>query len=126
MLRNKSKKKKEKQVYRLPTEEEMLSYKPKRADFEWSTNDEGLVEIIVPKFFSNFGKSFCNVIRKEKTFIANMDKIGSLVWKNSDGKTTVKKILEKLRSEFPDEKDDLDQRLYLFIQQMGHLGYIIY
>ena len=126
MLRNKSKKKKEKQAYRLPTEEEMLGFKPKRADFEWSTNDDGLVEIIVPKFFSNFGKSFCNVIKKENTFTANMDKIGSLVWKNSDGKTSVKIILEKLRSEFPDEKEDIDQRLFLFIQQMGHLGYILY
>jgi len=126
LLRNKSKKKTKKQAYRLPTEGEMLDFKPKRADFKWSTNDDGLVEIIVPKFFSNFGKSFCNVIRKEKTFIANMDKIGSLFWKNCDGKTSVKKILEKLNEEFPDEKDDLDQRLYLFIQQMGQLGYITY
>ena len=62
----------------------------------------------------------------DETFTANMDKIGSLFWKNCDGKTSVKTILEKLNEEFPDEKDDLDQRLYLFIQQMGQLGYITY
>ena len=123
MLRNKKKKKEPK--YQLPTVEEMLSYKPKRADYKWETNDDDLVEITVPKFNSNFGKSFCNVIKKENTFTANMDKIGSLVWKNCDGKTTIKKILEKLNEKFPDE-ENMDQRLFLFIQQMGNLGYIKY
>jgi len=103
----------------------MLQLKPKRADFEWSTNKEGFVEIKVPKFQSSFGKSFCNIIKKDSMFTANMDKIGSIVWKNCDGKTTVKQILDKLKEEFPDEKN-IDHRLYLFIQQMGHLGYILY
>lgn len=124
MLRNKNKKQKTKKRS-LPTEQEMLAYKPRRADFEWTTNDEGLVEIKVPKFESNFGKSFCNIIKRDNTFTANMDKIGSVVWKNSDGKKTVKDILEILKKEFPDEKD-IEQRLFLFIQQMGQLGYIVY
>ena len=123
MLRNKQKKKK--QRYQLPTVDEMLQFRPKRLDFEWSTNKEGLVEIKVPKFQSNFGKSFCNIIKKDNKFTANMDKIGSIVWKNSDGKTTVKKILEVIKKEFPDE-NNTDQRLFLFIQQMGSLGYLNY
>ena len=123
MLRNKQKRKK--QRYQPPTVEEMLQFRPKRADFEWSTNDDGLVEIKVPKFQSSFGKSFCNVIKKDNKFTANMDKIGSIVWKNSDGVTTVKEILEILRKEFPKE-ENMDQRLFLFLQQMGNLGYIAY
>lgn len=123
MLRNKQKKKK--QRYQPPTVDEMLQFRPKRLDFEWSTNKEGLVEIKVPKFQSNFGKSFCNIIKKDNKFTANMDKIGSIVWKNSDGKTTVKKILEVIKKEFPDE-NNTDQRLFLFIQQMGSLGYLNY
>jgi len=54
-----------------------------------------------------------------------MDKLGSLVWKNCDGRKTVKDILNLLEKEFPDEKN-IDQRLFLFIQQMGSLNYIIY
>jgi len=123
LLRNKQKKKK--QRYQPPTVDEMLQFRPKRLDFEWSTNKEGLVEIKVPKFQSNFGKSFCNIIKKDNKFTANMDKIGSIVWKNSDGKTTVKKILEVIKKEFPDE-NNTDQRLFLFIQQMGSLGYLNY
>jgi len=118
-------KKKKKQSHRLPTVEEMLQFRPRRADFEWNLNDECLVEIKVPKFTSNIGKSFCKVVRKDNIFTANMDKIGSIVWKNCDGKTTVEKILKILQKKFPDEKN-IDQRLFLFIQQMGSLGYIIY
>ena len=102
----------------------MLQFRPKRCDFEWSTNAEGLVEIKVPKFESNFGKSFCNVIRKGNEFTAKMDKIGSIVWKNCDGKKSVKDILAVLEKKFPKE-ENIDQRLFLFLQQMHGLHYIM-
>ena len=112
-----------KQKQRKPTVDEFLQYKPKRLDFEWSTNADGLVEIKVPKFRSNFGESFCKVIKKDSTFTANMDKLGSLVWKQCDGKKTVKSILEHLQKEFPDE-ENIDQRLFVFLSQMRNLNYI--
>lgn len=116
-------KKNKKQKARLPTVDEFLIYIPRKRDFEWNINKEGLVEIRVPKFKSNFGKSFCHVIQKDNIFTARMDKIGSLVWKEIDGKKNVKKILEKVKKEFPKEKD-VDQRLFLFLQQMYSLNYI--
>jgi hypothetical protein len=107
------------------TEDEFLQFIPIRKDFEWHTNDDGLVSLTVPKFRSNFGKSFLKITRKENTFSANLDKIGTIVWKNCDGKKTVKNILETLRKEFPKE-ENIDQRLYLFLNQMRSLGYIEY
>ena len=114
---------KNKEKYRPPTAEEFLQYRPKRLDFEWSEKADGLVELKVPKFKGNFGKSFCKVIRKDDTFTANMDKIGTLIWKNCDGNQTVKQILEKLKKEFPNE-ENIDQRLFLFLQQMNGLNYL--
>ncbi len=108
---------------RLPTIDEFLKYIPKQLELEWSTNKEGLVEIIMPKFNSKLGKSFCNVIKKENSFTAKMDKYGSLVWKNCDGRKNVKEILKLMVKEFPKE-ENLDQRLILFLQQMNALGYI--
>lgn len=108
---------------RLPTIDEFLMFIPKQAELEWSTNKEGLVEIKMPKFNSNFGKSFCKVIKKDNNFTANMDKFGSLVWKNCDGRKTVKEILKLMKKEFPKE-ENLDQRLILFLQQMNSLNYI--
>jgi hypothetical protein len=52
-----------------------------------------------------------------------MDKLGSIVWKHCDGKNTLKDILKVLDKEFPKEKN-IDQRLFLFIQQMIGLNYI--
>ena len=101
----------------------MLAFVPKRADFEWSTNEEGLVRIKVPKFTTGFGKSFCKVIRKDDTFTANMDKIGSIIWKNCDGLNSVEDILKIVKKQFPKEKD-IDNRLFLFLQQMHGLNYL--
>jgi hypothetical protein len=113
--------KKDKQ--QLPTVEEFLGYKPRRLDFKWETTKEGLVRIIVPKFKSKLGKKFCKILKKDSTFGAEFDKLGSVVWKNCNGTNTVKEILDIVSCDFPDE-DDLDQRLFLFLQQMKGLGYI--
>jgi Coenzyme PQQ synthesis protein D (PqqD) len=107
----------------IPTEKEFLKYTPRRVDLEWKVNSEGLVEIKIPKFKSNFGKSFCRIIKKDNYFIGNMDKLGSLIWQNCDGLNAVKNILEIVKKEFPDEKN-IDQRLYLFIQQLHSLRYL--
>ncbi len=106
----------------IPTEEEFLKFTPKRIDLDWKINN-GLVEIKIPKFKSNFGKSFCCIIKKDNFFIGNMDKVGSIVWQNCNGVNTVKKILEILQKEFPDEKN-IDQRLFLFIRQLHSLKYL--
>ena len=86
-----------KQKHRPPTVEEMLQFKPKRLDFEWFTDEEGLVGLKVPKFKSRFGKYFCKLIKKDNKFAAKMDKIGSTVWQECDGKKSVKDILEILK-----------------------------
>ena len=108
---------------KVPTLDEFLRFQPKRSDFEWYTNEENLVRIKVPKFKGNFGKSFCKLIKKDDTFIANLDKLGSLVWKNCDGKNSIEQILKIIKKEYADQ-EDLDQRLFLFLQQMRSLSYI--
>ena len=110
---------------RLPTTEEFLQFRPRRLDFEWFINEQDLVSLKVPKFTSNIGKTFCRLIKKDEMFIANLDKLGSAVWKHSDGNKTVKEILEILQQNFLKEKN-LDQRLIVFLQQMKNLNYMDY
>jgi len=119
MRKNKQKK------YYLPTVDEFLRYAPIREKYEWDVNEKGLVSIKIPKFTSSFGKSFCKIIKKDDKFTANLDKIGSIVWKNCDGKKTIQDILEILKKEFPKE-NEIDQRLFLFLQQMKALNYLKY
>ena len=103
----------------------MLQFKPIHLDFKWETTSDGYIDIEVPKFKSNFGKSFCKIIKKENIFIAHLDAIGSLVWKHSTGEYSVQYILDMLLKEFPKE-EDLDQRLFLFLTQMKSLNYLDY
>jgi hypothetical protein len=81
------------------------------------------VLVNVPKFTSGFGKKFVKVMKRDNIFTAHLDKLGSSVWKQCDGTVTVKEILEKVTVEFPNEKD-IDQRLFLFLQQLYSLCYI--
>jgi hypothetical protein len=83
------------------------------------------VTVKVPKFTSNFGKSFCRVLKRDNTFLAHFDKLGSLIWPQCDGTKSVKEILAVVTKEFPNEKD-IDQRLFLFLQQLNALNYITY
>jgi hypothetical protein len=109
----------------LPTVDEFLRFRPKRIEVEWSLNSEGMVEIQMPKFTSNFGKSFCKVLKKEQYFVANMDKVGSLVWQQCDGANTVEDILKIVKKKYPKE-ENIDQRLFLFLQQMQSLNYLYF
>ena len=81
------------------------------------------MQIKVPKFTGTLGKGFVKAVRKENTFTTNLDALGSSVWKQCDGNVTVKEILDKITVEFPDQ-EDIDQRLFLFLQQLHSLGYI--
>ena len=79
----------------------------------------------MPKFTGKVGMSFCKVLRKDNIFTANLDKLGSVIWSQCDGTKPVKEILVVVTKEFPNEKD-IDQRLFLFLQQLYALNYIRY
>ena len=108
-----------------PTVKDFLSFTPIRVGYEWSTDDDGIVHITVPKFHGKWGKRWCKLLRRKETFTADMDQLGSIVWMHCDGKNTVEDILNVLKKEYGDE-EDLDQRLFLFLQQMKNLNYLRY
>ena len=107
----------------LPTEEELLHCTPLKKDYPWKKQSDGIITIEVPKFTSSVGKTLCRLLRKQQTFTSHLDALGSIVWELCDGHTTVKTILTKLQKVFPDE-ENLNQRLFLFLQQMDSLNYI--
>jgi hypothetical protein len=109
----------------LPTMEYFLSLKPKRREFKWIEDEDGLIRLNVPKFKSNIGKNLCKLVKRNQYFVANMDKLGSIVWKNCDGKKAISEILKIIKNDFPNE-ENIEQRLILFLQQMKNLDYINY
>jgi len=109
----------------LPTVDEFLGYRPVRGEFPWRTGEDGRVSITVPKFTGKTGVGFVKMLRKENTFVANLDALGSFVWVTINGEMTVRELLGKVKEKFPTEQN-IDQRLFLFLQQMGALHYLMY
>jgi hypothetical protein len=108
---------------RLPTTEEFLALHPQRCEFEWFVDNKEQVVIKVPKFRREIGKKICKLMKKDEIFNARLDEIGSMVWQYIDGRHSVKDILDTLEKKFPSQKN-IDQRLFLFLQQMHHLNYL--
>ncbi|MFH1013371.1 MAG: PqqD family peptide modification chaperone, partial [Thermoplasmatota archaeon] len=71
------------------------------------------------------GKKFCKVLRRQDTFQADMDMLGSFIWQRCDGKRSVEEILNELKKGFPNEKN-IDQRLFYFLIQMRQLEYLYF
>lgn len=65
------------------------------------------------------------MLRKENTFEAHLDNLGSAIWSSCDGTRLVKDILAEITKQFPEEKN-IDQRLFLFLQQLKALNYLTY
>jgi len=83
------------------------------------------VSISVPKFTSKTGVRFVKLLHKENTIEANLDALGSFVWVTINGELTVKDVLDRVKEKFPAE-ENIDQRLFLFLQQMRALHYLTY
>lgn len=81
--------------------------------------------VSVPKFTSKTGAKFVKLLHKENKIEANLDALGSFVWVTIDGQLTVKDVLGRVKEKFPAE-ENIDQRLFLFLQQLKALHYLTY
>jgi len=86
-------------------------------------NEDGLVDVLVPRFKSTFMQKF--IPKGRSLYIrANLDEIGSKVWCLIDGKTKVYEIAECLKNDFGDKAEPIYPRLNLFLTQLYHNGFI--
>ena len=81
---------------------------------------QGTKRIIVlrPKFTSKVGKRILEPFLKNKNFKVKLDDLGTAVWKNMDGKTTVKNMGEILAAEFGPKIEPIYERLGKFLIRM--------
>ena len=63
-------------------------------------NEQGLITIIVPKFKNELAKKYVVPKLKSDVFKFNLDKLGSAVWSNMDGKKDVQEIIRNISSQF--------------------------
>ncbi len=85
---------------------------------EWKEREEGLVELLKPKFKRPFLKKYLLPYVKRPYYRIKLDAVGSFIWGLCNGKLSVKEIAKSLKAEFGDKVEPLYDRLALFLQSL--------
>jgi hypothetical protein len=91
---------------------------------ESAKRDDGLIDLIVPKFRHRYLKEFFMKRMKKPTWKVELDEIGTFVWDQMDGKTTVEDIGKKMQKKFGDKVEPIYDRLNQFFYLMKQHDFI--
>ena len=93
---------------------------------EWEKREEGLVELLKPKFKHPFLKKHLLPHIKRPHYRIKLDSVGSFIWDLCDGNRSVKEIAKSLKAEFGDKVEPLYDRLALFLHSLEKNRFIEY
>jgi hypothetical protein len=95
-----------------------LEYRFQRR-LQWKEVEDGRVVVLRPRFGEGKAGRWLESILGLSPYRIRLDEIGTVVWKNCDGKIPARKIAEKLRNEFGDKVEPAEDRLQDFVTQMS-------
>lgn len=95
----------------------LLDLKPIRM-FEFEEGPTANVTLLIPKFRDKILGKYLQPIIKKKYYRVKLDTLGSFVWTQCDGRTTVNEIAERLRQKFGAEAEPAVDRVAKFIQHL--------
>jgi hypothetical protein len=81
----------------------------------WETAENGMVVVLVPKFQHALLVKWLVPRLKYPHVRVKLDRLGSFVWKQCDGRTTVAEMAERLRTEFADSAGSAEDRIRTFL-----------
>lgn len=84
----------------------------------WEPGENGLAIVLVPKFRNRFAVRWIMPRLSKPLVRVKLDKIGSFVWKQCDGKTTVAEIADRMKAEFGEEAEPVDERVSAFMVKL--------
>ncbi len=90
---------------------------------EWKLNEEGLVQIIIPRdgILDRIVRKF---VKTPKVMKIDLDELGSFVWKLIDGKRNIEEIGQIVESEFGEKVEPLYDRLGTYINILRNNKFI--
>lgn len=95
-------------------------------NYEHEVREDGLIDILVPKFTSKFGKKFINKKLRYPHIKANLDELGSSTWLLIDGNKKVEEIASELSEKHEDKINPVDDRLIQFLNDLYRNGFIYF
>lgn len=81
-------------------------------------DEQNLVTVLTPKFQNRFAVKYILPKMENKFFKIKLDKLGSFVWLNLNGKNKVREIINISKEEFGDEINPADERINKFLLQL--------
>ncbi|MCX6143272.1 MAG: PqqD family protein [Ignavibacteriales bacterium] len=81
----------------------------------WETAENGNVVVLIPKFHHELLVKWLVPRLKYPHVRVKLDKLGSFVWKQCDGRTTVAEMAARLRTEFQDSAGSAEDRIRTFL-----------
>lgn len=81
----------------------------------WETAENGSVVVLVPKFHHALLVKWLVPHLKFPHVRVKLDKLGSFVWKQCDGRTTVAEMAARLQVEFADSAGSAEDRIRTFL-----------
>ena len=91
---------------------------------KYKTGEDGTLTLIIPKFKNEkFGKWFLPR-NKSPWFSIHLDELGSAVWLEINGRSTVAEIIKSLEGKFKEKMDPATERVPKFVSQLYAQRYI--
>ncbi len=97
---------------------------PVRSDARpWRIGEDGMVEVDMENkgFYHFLAQKFFN---KPRISHISLDKYGSEVWQNIDGKNNISDIVNIMLKKFPKEKDRMLDRVVTYMATLQRNGFI--
>jgi hypothetical protein len=82
---------------------------------QWETAENGNIVVLVPRFQNELLVKWLVPRLKDRHMRVKLDRLGSFVWKQCDGRTTVGEIAARLRTEFADSAESAEDRIRTFL-----------
>ncbi|MDK2919061.1 MAG: hypothetical protein PWQ37_1794 [Candidatus Petromonas sp.] len=95
----------------------------KKESQEWKINEEGLVQIIIPRD-GVLDKIVRVFFKTPKVMKIDLDELGSFVWESIDGKKNVREIAQLIKDEFGEKAEPLYERLGTYINILRNNKFI--
>lgn len=91
---------------------------------ESTRNADGRVVVFKPKFGGSRLGHWLGRHLGSPYLRLTLDDLGSTVWTHCDGQHTFEDLVAVLEQQFPERRDNLERRLYLFLGQLQREGLI--
>lgn len=103
----------------------MLSAVPiKNPQVLWEENKSGMIRIKVERKDLLYGviKRFTGKVRIDRV---PLDRYGSFIWRNIDGKHTIEEIKNLLQGQQEEEIENIEERIFQYFQELKKHQFIV-